>query len=65
MKSPNLRPSCCMPRPKMVRNSWTLNGGLQYILTRGLLQKKKKTNDNNECKKKKSPNVMDTLSAHI
>ena len=39
MKFPNLKPPCCMPRPKMMRNSWTLKGRLQYILARGLLQK--------------------------
>ena len=31
-----------MPRPKMMRTSWTLRGRLQYILAKGLLQKKKK-----------------------
>ena len=51
MKSPNLRPLCCMPRPKMMRNSWTLKGRLQYILARRLLQKKKKKNDDNEVKR--------------
>ena len=65
MKFPNLGPSCCMPRPKMMRNSWTLNGGLQYILTRRLLKKKKKKliimNEKKIKKNKiKSPNVMDT-----
>ena len=54
-----------MPRPKMMRNSWTLNGGLQYILTRRLLKKKKKKliimNEKKIKKNKiKSPNVMDT-----
>ena len=42
MKFPNLGPSCCMLKPKMMRNSWTFEGRLQCILARGLLQKKKK-----------------------
>ena len=50
MKFPNLGPPCCMPRPKMMRNSWNLKGRLQYILASRLLQKKKK-NDDNEWKK--------------
>ena len=41
MNFPNLGPPCCMPRPKMMRTSWTLRGRLQYILTKGLLQEKK------------------------
>ena len=47
----------------MMRNSWTLNGGLQYILTRRLLKKKKLIIMNEKKIKKnkiKSPNVMDT-----
>ena len=32
MKFSNLGPPCCMPRPKMMRNSWTLRGRLQYIM---------------------------------
>ena len=59
MKFPNPRPPCCIPRPKMMRNSWTLKGKLQYALERGLLQKKKKMMIMNE--KNKSPKVMDTL----
>jgi len=62
MKFPNFGPPCCMPRHKMMRNSWTLKGRLQYILARRLLKKKiiiKKK------KKKKSPKVMDTLLAYI
>ena len=41
MNFPNLGPLCCMPRPKMMRTSWTLRGRLQYILAKGQLQKKK------------------------
>ena len=40
MNFPNLGPLCCMPRPKMMRTSWTQRGRLQYILAKGLLQKK-------------------------
>ena len=58
MKFPNLGLSCCMPRPKMMSNSWTLRGILQYSLARGLL---KKNDDDNGMKKKKSPKVMNTL----
>ena len=50
MKFPNLGPLCCMPRPKMMRSSWTLRGRLQHILAKGLLQK---MNDNNEMKREK------------
>ena len=60
MKFSNLRPLCYMPRPEMMRISWTLRGRLQCILARRLLQK----NDDNEMKKK-SPKVMNTLYAHI
>ena len=42
MSFPNLGPPCCMPRPKMMRTSWTLRGRLQYILAKGLFQKKRK-----------------------
>ena len=49
MKFFNLGPPCCMPRPKMMRNSWTLKERLQYILARELFKKKK--DDNNEMKK--------------
>ena len=59
MKFPNLGPPCCMPRHKMMRNSWTLKGRLQYILARELLKKKKKMMIMNE--KRKSPKMMDTL----
>ena len=59
MNIPNLGSICCMPRPKMMRTSWTLRGRLQYILAKGLLQKKKK-NDAVEMKKKR-PKVMNTL----
>ena len=58
MKFPNLGLSCYMPRPKMIRISWTLRGILQYSLARGLL---KKNDDDNGMKKKKSPKVMNTL----
>jgi len=57
MKFPNLGPLCCMPRPKMMRNSWTLKERLQYILARKLLKK----NDDNKRKKKKIQKVMNTL----
>ena len=40
MNFPNLGPLCHFPRPKMMRISWTLRGRLQYILVKGLLQKK-------------------------
>ena len=50
MKFSNLGPPYCMPRPKMMRKSWTLKVRLQYILARGLLQKNE--NDDNEWKKK-------------
>ena len=47
MNFPNLGPLCCMPRPKIMRTSWTLRGRLQYILVKGLLPPpKKKMNDN-------------------
>ena len=39
MKFLNIEPPCCMSRPKMMRNSWTLKERLQYILARGLLRK--------------------------
>ena len=45
MNFPNLRPLCCMPKPKMMRTSWTLKGMLKYILANGLLQKREKMND--------------------
>ena len=41
MKFSNLGPPYCMPRPKMMRKSWTLKVRLQYILARGLLQEQK------------------------
>ena len=50
MNFPNLGPLCHFPRPKMMRISWTLRGRLQYILARGLFQKKK--NDGNEMKRR-------------
>ena len=53
MKFPNHGPLCCMLRPKMMRNSWTLKGRLQYILARGLLQKKKNF-DKNEMKERRA-----------
>ena len=59
MNFPNLGSLYCMPRPKMMRTSWTLRGRLRYILAKGLLQKKKK-NDDVEMKKKR-PKVMNTL----
>ena len=52
MSFPNFGPPCCMPRPKMMRTSWTLRGSLQYILAKWLFQLKKK---------KKGPQVMNTL----
>ena len=62
MKSPNLGPLCCMPMPKIMKNSWTLKEMLQYILVEGYFKKKK--NDDNK-RKMKSPKVMNTLQAHI
>ena len=58
MSFPNLGPPCCMPRPKMMRTSWTLRGRLQYILAKGLFsyfifEKKKKRNDKKKKEKKK------------
>ena len=50
MNLPNLRPLFCMPRLKMMRDSWALRGRPQYILARTLLQKKKKID--NEYEKK-------------
>ena len=52
MNFPNLGPSCCMPRSKMMRTSWTLKGRLQYILAKGLFQKKKKKMMNKDEKPK-------------
>ena len=43
----------------MMKTSWTLRGRLQYILTKGLFQKKK--NDDDIEMKEKSPKVMNTL----
>ena len=57
MNFPNLGPLCCMPRPKMMRNSYILRGRLQCILARRLL---KKENDGNKMKEK-GPKVMNTL----
>ena len=54
MSFPNLGPPCCMPRPKMMRTSWTLRGRLQYILAKGLFQK----NEMNKETKEKNPKVM-------
>ena len=45
MKFPNLRPPCCMPRSKMMRNSW--------ILKERRLQKKKKFDDDEITKEPK------------
>ena len=66
IKFPNLGPLCCMTRPKMKRNSWTLKGRLKYILTRRLLKKKiiiknNINNNNNEIKKEKIPKVLNEL----
>ena len=62
IKFPNLGPLCCMTRPKMKRNSWTLKGRLKYILTRRLLKKKNNNNNNNnEIKKEKIPKVLNEL----
>ena len=58
MNFPNLGPLCCIPRPKMMRTSWTLRGRLQCILDRGLIKKKK--NDDIEMKEK-CPKVLNTL----
>ena len=68
MKLPNLRSLCCMPRPKMMRISWTLRGRLQYILPRGLLQKTHThthTHKDNEMKKEE-PKCDETIeSPHL
>ena len=53
MSFPNFGPPCCMPRPKMMRTSWTLRRMLQYILTKGLFQKKKKKKEKEEVRDKK------------
>ena len=57
MSFPNLGPPCCMPRPKMMRTSWTLRGRLQYILAKGLFSyfifEKKKSEMIKKKKKKK------------
>ena len=53
----NLRPLCCMPRPKIMRTSWTLWGQPQYILVKGLLQK----NDDDSKMKKEEPNGDDYI----
>ena len=45
MNFPNPRPLYCMPRSKMMRISCTLRGRLQYILAKGLLQKKMNDNE--------------------
>ena len=42
MNFPNLGPPCCMPRPKMKRDSQALREGPQYVLARGFKKKKKK-----------------------
>ena len=65
MNFPNIGPLCCMPRPKMMRTSWTLRGRLQYILAKGLPQKKKKKKKNDDNGKKKDPKVMNILQAHV
>ena len=52
-KFPNLRPPCCMPRSKMMRNSWILKERLQCILARRLLKKKKKIDDDKKTKEPK------------
>ena len=51
MNFPNLGPLYCMLRPKMMRTSWTLRGRIQYILAKGLLQKKIIIIMNNEKRK--------------
>ena len=53
MNFPNLGPPYCMSRPKMMRTSWTLRGRLQYILAKGLFQKKKKNEMMNKNEKPK------------
>ena len=53
MNFPNLGSLGCMPRPKIMRTSWTLRGRLQCILANGLLKKKKMMKMNNEMKKRK------------
>ena len=46
MNFPSLGPPCCMPRPKMMKTSWTLRGRLQYLLAFQKKKKKKVTNKN-------------------
>ena len=53
MNFPNLGPPCCMSSPKMMRTSWTFRGTLQYILTKGPFQKKKKNEMMNKNEKPK------------
>ena len=57
MSFPNLGRPCCMPRPKMMRTSWTFRGRLQYILAKGLFSyfifEKKKKSEMIEKKRKK------------
>ena len=61
MNFPNLRPPCCMPRSKMTRISWTLRGRLQYILAKGLFQKKKKNEMMNKNEKSKGDEYIVSL----
>ena len=53
MNFPTLGSLGCMPRPKIMRTSWTLRGRLQCILGNGRLKKKKMMKLNNEMKKRK------------
>ena len=48
MSFPNIGPPICVPRPKMMRISWTLIGKLQYILAKGLFQKNGEIMNKNE-----------------
>ena len=54
MNFPNLGPPCCMPRPKMMRDSQVLRGRPQYVLARGLLKKKKNNNKKKFKKRRQS-----------
>ena len=57
MNFPNLGPPCCMPRPKMMRDSQALRGGPKYVLVKELLQNKKFVRKKRFQKKKKIVNI--------
>ena len=53
MKFSNLGPPCCMPRPKMMRNLWTLRGRLQYIMATIYHSQKATSKNKKKIKRKK------------